>query len=49
MHMEIESCAIKQIHGHYEVYINGRFYCCADTYTEAAHELELYEAQEGAE
>lgn len=47
--MEVESCVIKQNQGHYDLYINGRFYCSADTYTEAAHELELYEAKEGAE
>lgn len=31
---------IKQSHGHYEVYINGEFYCSADTATEAAKEVE---------
>ena len=24
--------------GHYEVYINGKFFCSADTMTEAIHE-----------
>lgn len=27
---------------HYEVYINGEFYCSADTIEEAANELEEY-------
>lgn len=26
--------------GHYEVYVNGKFYCSADTIIEAARELE---------
>ena len=26
-------------HGHYEVYIDGKFYCSADTVTEAIHEV----------
>ena len=30
---------IKQSHGHWEVYINGEFYCSADNYTEAGDEL----------
>lgn len=29
--------------GHYEVYINGVFYCSADTMHEAAKEIEDYE------
>ena len=28
------------INGHYEVYINGEFYCSADTYEEAEREIE---------
>lgn len=27
---------------HYEVYVNGAFYCSADTSVEAAHEIETY-------
>lgn len=27
---------------HYEVYINGEFYCSADSMSEAANELEEY-------
>ena len=26
--------------GHYEAYVNGKFYCSADTVIEAARELE---------
>lgn len=28
--------------GHYEVYLNGEFYCSADTYLEAVKEIESY-------
>lgn len=31
---------IKSEYGHYVVYINGKFYCSADTYLEAVRELE---------
>lgn len=37
------TCTIKQVRGHYEIYINGKFYCSADTHEEAAREIELYE------
>lgn len=47
--MEINACTIKQNHGHYDLYINGTFYCSADTYTEAVRELEHYQAAEGKE
>ena len=30
---------IVQTHGHYEVRINGEFFCTADTYLEAAMEV----------
>ncbi len=33
-------CRIKNVDGHYEVYVNGEFYCSADTISEAALELE---------
>lgn len=29
-------------HGHYEVHINGKFYCSADTFHEAVKEVEAY-------
>lgn len=31
---------IVPVRGHYEVYINGEFYCSADNMTEAAKEIE---------
>lgn len=34
---------IKPIYGHYEVYINGKFYCSADNVLEA--EMEILEAE----
>lgn len=33
------------IHGHYEIYINGKFYCTADDLNEAAREIEDYERE----
>ena len=33
---------IKHNNGHYEVYINGKFYCSADTMREAIKEAEAY-------
>lgn len=35
----IHEVKIEQTHGHWEVYINGEFFCSADTYTEALNEL----------
>lgn len=29
-------------HGHYEVHINGKFYCSADSFAEAMKEVEDY-------
>lgn len=31
--------------GHYDIYINGVFYCSADTVPEAAKEIEEYESK----
>ena len=31
------------VHGHYEVLINGNFYCSADTIAEAVTEMEQLE------
>lgn len=31
---------IKCEHGHYVVYVNGKFYCSADTYSETEREIE---------
>ena len=33
---------ISWVHGHYEVYINNKFYCSADTIEEAVFEVEEY-------
>lgn len=33
------SYQIVQKNGHYEVYINGKFYCSADTFKEALDEI----------
>lgn len=33
------SYSIVENHGHYEVYIDGKFFCSADTMAEAVHEL----------
>lgn len=37
MELDIE---IDSTRGYYLVFVNGRFYCTADTYTEAIRELE---------
>ena len=33
---------IVAVRGHYEVYIDGKFYCSADTPEEAARDIENY-------
>ena len=33
---------IKPVGNHYEVYIDGKFYCTADTYGEALAEVKEY-------
>lgn len=33
------SCRIVSNRGHFEVYIDGEFYCSADTMAEAVHEI----------
>ena len=35
----IHEVKIHQTRGHWEVYINGEFFCSADSYTEAVNEL----------
>ncbi len=37
------SYRIVNVRGHYEVYINGEFYCSADNMAEATKEVERYE------
>lgn len=34
---------IKHVYDHYEVYINGQFYCSADTRAEAEQEIKEVE------
>ena len=31
--------------GHYEIYINGKFYCSADNMSEATREIEAYDKE----
>lgn len=43
MGSNIHEVEIKQVMGHWEVTVNGEFFCTADTYTEAVNELmEVY-------
>lgn len=37
---------IKRVKEHYELYIDGVFYCSADTFMEAAEELEKLREKE---
>lgn len=39
---------IKSTNGHYELYVNGKFYCSADTFTEAAQEIDRIRWKEEA-
>lgn len=36
----MEQYQIIAIRGHYEVYLNGKFFCSADTFMEAVKEIE---------
>lgn len=38
----VSDVQIKQTLGHFEVYVNGKFFCSTDSYIEAINEL--YEA-----
>ena len=33
---------VKQVYGHYEIYINGEFYCSADNMAEVREEIEKF-------
>ena len=33
---------VKQVHGHYEIYIDGNFYCTADNMVEVVEEIEKF-------
>lgn len=39
MAMDIHEIKIEQVMEHYHVYINGKFFCSADTYNEAVKEV----------
>lgn len=39
METAISEVQIKQIRGHWEVYVNGVFFCASDSYIEAVNEL----------
>lgn len=39
----MEKYSIVPVYRHYEIYINGKFYCTADDLKEAAREVEDYE------
>ena len=41
----MDKCSITLSYGHYEVYIDGKFYCSADSAQEAAKEVEEYEKE----
>lgn len=42
MATDVRDVQIKQVRGYWEVYVNGEFFCTADSYVEAVNEL--YEA-----
>ena len=35
----IHEVKIEQVRGHWEVHLNGEFFCSADSYSEAVNEL----------
>ena len=37
---------VKNVRGHYEVYINGEFYCSCDTLSEVDEALATYEIEQ---
>lgn len=38
---------IRKVNGHYEVFIDGEFYCSCDTYVEAEIDIENIERSNG--
>lgn len=43
MAAEVRDVQIKQVRGYWEVYVNGEFFCTADSYLEAVMEVnEMY-------
>ena len=43
------TCKIKSVKGHFEVYINEKFYCCADNMSEAVNEIQNYAKERGVQ
>lgn len=41
------TCKIKRNREHFEVYIDGKFYCTADNESEAENEIENYMGERG--
>ena len=41
------TCKIKRNKGHFEVYIDGKFYCTADNEKEAESEIKEYAKERG--
>lgn len=41
----MDSYSIEPTYGHFEVYINGEFYCTADSVNEATREIEDYKKE----
>lgn len=39
MEIDISKVNIEQVRGHWEVYIDGKFFCSADTHLEAINEI----------
>lgn len=39
MESDIHEIQIMQTRGHWEVYVNGKFFCTADSYVEAVKEF----------
>lgn len=39
MEDDVHEFVVKQVNGHWEVYINGKFFCTADSYFEAIREV----------
>ena len=43
------TCKIKRNREHFEVYINGKFYCTADNESEAVSEIQNYVSERGVQ
>ena len=45
----MSTCEIINKYGHYEIYINGKFYCSADDTREVEDALDEYYTEKGTE